>query len=56
MQFDCAIIPQGELQLIRKIQQAKNRLQEMIAIVPSSDHMQEQVYFGGSRANEFIHP
>jgi hypothetical protein len=43
MQFDLAVVPQGELQLIRKIQQAKNRLEKMIAIFPAPDHMQEQI-------------
>ena len=55
MQFDLAIVPQGELQLIRKIQQAKNCLQKMIAIFPAPDHMQEQIQLGRSRANELIH-
>ena len=40
------------MKLIRKIHQAKNSLQKMIAIFPAPDHMQEQIEFGGSRANK----
>src|SRR5687768_9170473 len=40
---------------IRKIQQTKNRLQQVIAILSTPDYVEKQIKFGRSETNEFGH-
>jgi hypothetical protein len=45
-----AIFPLSEMQKITTIDQLEHRLQQVVAIGPAAEHMQEQVELGRRRA------
>ena len=55
MQSDRTIFLQSKAQLIRKVQETKNRLQQVITVFPASHHMQEKIDLGGCGANKHGH-